>query len=106
MLGQPSKFFRASQIAMAAGVCSKTIHRLALRGGWPSRRDQNRREYRPPQGLLAKCRESQWEGAGGVSPSAVLAARPSVFRAMAREQAVLHFRLMLEIGQPVQKALA
>jgi len=44
-----SEYFTARDIARATGWHKKQVHRIAARAGWPTRQNQNRLEYSPPQ---------------------------------------------------------
>ena len=43
----------ASDIARATGASKKTVHRTAVREGWPSRQEGNRFEYAVPANIAA-----------------------------------------------------
>lgn len=103
-------YFRASTIARALGVSTKTIHRRAAAVGWPSRGVGNRREYAPPADVAVLCGPPQPEPEAAPAPPQVTYASLSLTstgRALycKRVAAVEHYKSLVVAGTGREAAL-
>lgn len=102
-----SSFYSARQLAKAAGVSAKTIHRRAAAEHWPSQKDRKRFRYSPPPGFakVAMIASAQREE-GGLSDRIISEPETRrLARANFRLAAIIELQRQLAAGAGREKAL-
>ena len=101
------RYFPASVIARAAQCDKATVHRRAVRKGWPRRRNENRLEYQPPFALRKKCRSifQRSKPAGFTGFVVGAERRAEAWRAETRFAALRELEAAMQNGMPVELAL-